>query len=877
VKKVKGFIDGYLREFAIYTPVDEVTVEKILRHTAFPKAGVYVIQHPPTDASGRDFYREFRERNPGMMAYVGYTTFETDSIPEPWVESCNSMDEIWVPSHFNLETFSRAGVLREKIHVIPHGFDPDQYKPDEIEPLEIGTRKGFNFLSIFEWTHRKGWDVLIRAYLEEFRPHEDVRLIIRAYQGGGVVGSQRRSVIEQLTEYIISLGYDPDNIPDIEFIERMIPAELMPALYRAADAFVLPTRGEGWGIPLTESMLMEVPVIATRWGGQLEFMNNENSYLIDIEGIVPVDERQIMDNPLYRGHRWAEPSVKHTRRLMRHVFENREEARQKGRIARQHIVSNFTIHHVSAKIAERLIQIRKRRTRYKTRQGRNLKVLFQARGNIFTQPGGDTDVMLNIKRVLEEMGITVDFSENPFIKLDGYDLVHIFNFDTPFAINASLQCKPYIVTPMYEDLSGYFLKSLKVSSLFKRFLETGDSDLIDKELSELQKEEMTFTTSDLQFIASNASAILVTGKTERDLIIRDFPEARNIKVVPVGFNRPDRDASPDPFIERYNVRDFVLCVGRLETRKNQLMLLHALRDVDIPIVFINSRTIQPEYEEMCRRYRRKGRTIFTGRLPRDMLFSAYRAARVHALPSWFELPGIVTLEAGWMGCNVVATDCGTIRDYLGDHVFYCEPHDPESIKRAVLSALQAPPDPSIREVLSHYTWEGEAEKIKKIYNQVLSSTRSVKGVRRMKKIAEIAKREKVFHQLRGKALQLSKSQPEQAVTITKQLLRLRHDDATLHFILGMAFLYSMNYNEAERFLKETINLQPAFDINVYLYLTLALMKQNKHGEAINVLEKGLERHPFLSDRIRSLIHEYRKKAYDALGINHEREITIINA
>src|SRR4029077_5641188 len=101
-----------------------------------------------------------------------------------------------------------------------------------------------------------------------------------------------------------------------------------------ADAFVLPTRGEAWGRPFMEAMLMERPVIATRSGGHLDFLNDENSYLVDCRSTeVPVLAQR--GYPAGGSHRWAEPSRGHLRRLMREVFEDRGAARQKARTARE--------------------------------------------------------------------------------------------------------------------------------------------------------------------------------------------------------------------------------------------------------------------------------------------------------------------------------------------------------------------------------------------------------------------------------------------------------------------------------------------------------------------------------------------------------------
>ncbi len=863
---VQGLVEGHKRTFRIHTPVDQSVVERLLKLAEVPFGRVHVIHHPPADNAGRDFFREFIEKNPDVKVRIGYTTFETDRIPSSWVESCNRMDEIWVPSQFNVETFTASGVLRNKLHVIPHGFGPKDYQPEKTGPLVIGEKKGFNFLSIFEWTYRKGWDVLIRAYLEEFRPGEDVRLIIRSYQGGGVIGSKAPPVVKQLSDFIKGLGFDPENVPTIEFLDSMVPAELMPALYKAADVFILPTRGEGWGIPFTESMLMEVPVIATNWSGHLEFMNNDNSYLIDIDGIVPVGEGQVRDNPLYKGHSWAEPSIAHTRKLMRHVYENRTEAKEKGRLAREHILNNFTIHHAAAKIADRLLTIeRGRNAGCKRRSGTTMNILFQARPNIFTLPGGDTEVLLKLKNTLEDKVAKVAFSSNASADLQDYDLVHIFNFDAPFAINAVSWKKPYVVTPMYEDFNKYYAKSMEAASLLREYLACGNSENLKDEINALGRENhISHAPPDYHFIASNAEAIFVSGRLEGDRIKKDFPKVTRIEIARLGFDRAD-GTSGEKFVSEYGIKDFVLCVGRLETRKNQLMLLYALKDEDIPVVFINSRTVQPEYEEMCRKFHRKGRTLFTGRLPKELLLSAYKAAKVHALPSWFELPGIVTMEAAWYGCNVVASDWGTIRDYLGDDVYYCEPHDPHSIRLAVLSALENPLDRQLKDKLEVFTWENEANAVLSVYEKVMLSLKSHKWDRKVNAKVELAKKEMLFHQLRGRAYGMLENDQQEAIKVASQLLSFRPNDPIAYFIRGAACLFMMDYKEAEDNLRKAIIIQPHFEIKAHLYLSLALLNQEKYTEAAGVLNRGLKIHPFIHDKTRALVYEYLTKAFEGIG------------
>ena len=102
------------------------------------------------------------------------------------------------------------------------------------------------------------------------------------------------------------------------------------------------------------------------------------------------------------------------------------------------------------------------------------------------------------------------------------------------------------------------------------------------------------------------------------------------------------------------------------------------------------------------------------------LASAMKAARVFAMPSLFETPGLVYLEAAAAGCNVVATQVGSAKEYLGDCAWYCNPYEIYSIKEAVLKAYSSPKTGSAqRRVLKYFTWERAAKLTLEVYQEVL--------------------------------------------------------------------------------------------------------------------------------------------------------------
>lgn len=279
---------------------------------------------------------------------IGRTMFETDRIPPAWVRACNQMDEIWVPSYFNVETFAGAGVAREKLVILPGGVDPDFYASGA-EPAVWPDKKGFNFLSVFIWVFRKGWDILLRAFAAEFTRKDDVALILKINVPPFCSLEQ---IKRQAFDAVRSLGVNMADVPDIHIIADNYTDNEMASLYAACDAFILASRGEGWGRPYMEAMARGLPVIGTRWSGQLEFMNDQNSYLINVEALESVP-RQV-DMPVYRGQRWARPSLEHTRALMRHVYENREEARRKGIVARQEAFEKWSLRRMVSEVEKRL-------------------------------------------------------------------------------------------------------------------------------------------------------------------------------------------------------------------------------------------------------------------------------------------------------------------------------------------------------------------------------------------------------------------------------------------------------------------------------------------------------------------------------------------
>ncbi|MCX7915151.1 MAG: glycosyltransferase, partial [Verrucomicrobiae bacterium] len=341
----------YSEAFVRGLPADERRTLLALRERFTYLNGAILIAHNPAPG--------FRDL-PDAPYRIGRTMFETDRLPADWVTACNRMDEIWVPSRSNVETFTRAGVEPDLLHVIPEAVDHEVFDPARHDPLPLPNRAAFNFLAIFEWSSRKAWDVLLSAYLREFSAEDDVCLYLRTYLFGQPDDNPRETLWQLIRDHAATLNLGNKPWPRIELLTEQIPTADLPRLYRAVDCLVAPSRGEGWGRPQHEAMLMGLPVIATNWSAPTEFMTHEVAYLLDYELVdIRIVEPELWH---YRGHRWANPSESHLRQLMRHVQQHPDEARARGRAARLHMVQHYDRDTVANLVVQRLIEIERRLT-----------------------------------------------------------------------------------------------------------------------------------------------------------------------------------------------------------------------------------------------------------------------------------------------------------------------------------------------------------------------------------------------------------------------------------------------------------------------------------------------------------------------------------
>lgn len=364
-----------------------------------------------------------------------------------------------------------------------------------------------------------------------------------------------------------------------------------------------------------------------------------------------------------------------------------------------------------------------------------LRVLMINRADARVVSGGDVVQLNKTRAELQSLGVSVDMRLTD--ELNGcwdYDLVHIFNIQT--ADQSWRACElakskglPVALSPIYWNLVEYWYWTNPTLNPIWRALKSVLGRFGYPLYAHWQnlRSAASETKRVQQQLLLSADAILPNSHLEMTEICRDFAldvGGLNYTVVPNGIEQRLFSDIPKPslqFSTLLGTRDFVLEVGRVSPEKNCLALINALWKVDIPIVFVGQVSpYTPEYSAECRFLgQKRGSVFFLDSVPYEHLPGVYAMAAVHALPSWRETPGLVSLEAAAAGCRVVSTSIGSAYEYLGTDAWYCHPANQRSIRNAVLDALDAEPSERLRQrVLNNYTWRKAAEATLAAYRSI---------------------------------------------------------------------------------------------------------------------------------------------------------------
>ncbi|HMC09318.1 MAG TPA: glycosyltransferase [Actinomycetota bacterium] len=332
-----------------------------------------------------------------------------------------------------------------------------------------------------------------------------------------------------------------------------------------------------------------------------------------------------------------------------------------------------------------------------------MRVLLQGRDRSASRRGGDSTVADRLARELESLGHDVVIaSRPPDGGLGRFDVVHAINLDRSVLTETETLARAaraagarLVVTPLWWPLDRYVRGMPRMQALAFRAKGLGPV----RALRDRRRESLRSVRRRQAAVLAASDAVCPTGRSEAFALEDAFGPLRTAVVALATHRRPSAERRP---------RCGVLCVGRLDPRKNQLALITALRGSGIPLRLIGTGEVFPAYAARCREAAGAGVEL-SGFVSEAELDEAYRSARVHALPSWFELPGLVSLDAAASGAAVVVSRAGTAGEYLGRGAAYCST-DPVSVRSAVMDAYEAgPPEGLAARVASTYTWRATAE------------------------------------------------------------------------------------------------------------------------------------------------------------------------
>ena len=280
------------------------------------------------------------ERSLDSSYVIGQWFWEIESFPEQFLDAFEVVDEVWAATEFVANAIRAVAPSSVPVNVMPLPLVAPEVKPGfDRSSLGLDDRYlflfSFDFLSVVERKNPMG---LIRAYRDAFHENDGAQLVVKS-----VNGERNLRALEQLRW----MARDRDDITVIDgYLDRGVVAGLMAD----ADCYVSLHRSEGLGLTMSESMALGVPVIATGYSGNVDFMNDQISVL------VPWSYRKVGNGaePYDANSLWAEPNLVAAGEAMRRVFENPEEGKRIGAAARAYLETNYATRNCGQRMLERL-------------------------------------------------------------------------------------------------------------------------------------------------------------------------------------------------------------------------------------------------------------------------------------------------------------------------------------------------------------------------------------------------------------------------------------------------------------------------------------------------------------------------------------------
>ena len=273
------------------------------------------------DLNADQFVSFARQRRSYMRGRynIGYWAWELPEFPEEWTPAFGYADEIWTPSQFTRDSVASCSPV--PVRVVPHSLDPNMKVAGVRDRRKFGLDSVcFVFLFFFDFhsfLERKNPLGLIEAYKNAFGNRQDVQLLIKSAHS-----DQHADELRMLQKACSGAN--------VRILDAVMTREDKEELMASADCYVSLHRSEGFGLTLAEAMMLGKPVIATGYSGNVDFMADEDSFLVPYK-LVTIERTH---GPYKAGYHWAQPDLDYASDVMRRVELHREAATEIGLKAR---------------------------------------------------------------------------------------------------------------------------------------------------------------------------------------------------------------------------------------------------------------------------------------------------------------------------------------------------------------------------------------------------------------------------------------------------------------------------------------------------------------------------------------------------------------
>ncbi len=521
--------------------------------------------------------------------------------------------------------------------------------------------------------------------LMKFKPNIKIGIVGRTYH----TGRKGESIISRVMDIPgIEWRFTGSGWPGEAY---NVPDEKMPEFYNDLDYVLVPALYEGGPMSVVEGLACGIPIISSDVGWvrnfpHIEFENgNPDSLRVVLEKLVH-ERRELRKSALdYSWDNWAEKHIILFDKLLSEYKSSNDISKTKG------------------------------------------KVLLITHGSEKKSLGGPSVRVPATAKALFNQGIKGEYVKNNKISFSDSKIAHIFNIWHPDSCvekmySSKASGKKVVFSPIFLNLSNHAFFSQELPGFFQNY-----SDL-DKNLKYADeriryepnlpiREIFPGYHSQVAACTNLADHVVCLSKYEVKCLKHIGALPKNYSVVenPVDSNRFDR-ADADLFKSKYNIDEYILCVGRIEPRKNQLMVAEAAKRLGKKVVFIGHEG-NPNYARLVKKYA-GDYGVFIPRIdPQDpLLGSAFSGASVFTLPSWSEGAPLAALEAASTGVPLVLSDRSSEEEYFGKFADYVRPSDLNGLCEKLEKSIGRGRSSAQKEYIDiNFNWTKHAKETASIY------------------------------------------------------------------------------------------------------------------------------------------------------------------